>query len=150
MKTTLMKRSRHVRCCSKSHTSTLQFASETSTASWWSTSQGRRSGVWWVSWFPILLGAISWIIHLLAPSLPCPVIWGRRYSWLASFSILPCLLHCPLSTLPVSYLSYTHLSILGLAALLSFSLVCPHLAFFSICAPLTISSYGRTTSVVVL
>ncbi len=81
-------------------------------------------------------------------SLACPVIWGRRYSWLASSSILPCLLRCPLSTLPVSYLSYTHLYILCLAALFFFSLVCPHLAFFSLCAPLSFSSHGRTTSVV--
>ena len=83
-------------------------------------------------------------------SLACPVIWGRWYSWLASFSILPCLLRCPLSTLPVSYLSYTHISNLGLAALFFFSLVCLHLAFFSLCAPLSFSSHGRTTSVVFL
>ena len=43
-------------------------------------------------------------------SLACPVIWGRRYSWLASSAILPCLLSCSLSTPPLSYLSYTHLS----------------------------------------
>ena len=81
-------------------------------------------------------------------SLACPIIWSRRYSWLASFSILPYLLRCPLSTLPVSYLSYTHLSILGLAALFFFSLVCLHLALFSLCAPFSFSSHGRTTSVV--
>ena len=81
-------------------------------------------------------------------SVACPVVWGRRYS--CSFSILPCLLRCPLSTLPVSYLSYMHLSILGLAYLFFFSLVCPHLAFFSLSAPLSFSSHGRTTSVVFL
>ena len=58
------------------------------------------------------------------------------------------LLYCPLSDPPVSCLSCTRLSILGLAALFLFSLVCPHLAFFSLCAPLSFSSHGRTTSVV--
>ena len=70
-------------------------------------------------------------------SLVCPIIWGRQYSCLTSSSILPCLLHCPLSDPPLSYLSYMHLSILSLASLYFFSLVCPHLAFFSPCAPLS-------------
>ena len=61
---------------------------------------------------------------------------------------MPCLLHCPLSTPPLSYLSYMHLSILCLAALFFFSLVCPHLAFFSRCALLSFSTHGRTTSAV--
>ena len=47
--------------------------------------------------------------HLLHPWLVPSSIWGRRYSWLASSSILPCLLCCPLSTLPVSYI-YIHAS----------------------------------------
>ena len=34
-----------------------------------------------------------------------------------------------------------HLSILGLAAFFLFSLVCPHLAVFSLCIPLSFSSY---------
>ena len=76
-------------------------------------------------------------------SLACPVIWGRRYSWWSSSSMLPCLLRCPLSAPPLSYLSYTHLSTVGLAALFFFSLVCPHLAFFSLCAPLSSSPHGR-------
>ena len=75
-------------------------------------------------------------------SLAWPVIWGRRYSWLASSSILPCLLHCPLSTPPLSYLSYIHICIICLAALFFFSLVSPHLAFFSRCAPLSFSTHG--------
>ena len=93
---------------------------------------------------PISLSSIS----SSSSSLACPVIWSRRY--VASSSILPCLLRCPLSTMPVSYLSYTHLSTLGLASLFFFSLVCLHLAFFSPCAPLSFSSHGRTTSVVFL
>ena len=51
------------------------------------------------------------------------------------FSMLPCLLYCPLSAPPLVYLSYKHLFTLGLANLL-FSLVCPHLAFFSLCEPI--------------
>ena len=46
--------------------------------------------------------------------------------------ILPCFLRRPHSTPLLSYLSYTHLSTVGLAALFFFSLVCPHLAFFSL------------------
>ena len=104
--------------------------------------------------FPRLLGVISTAIFdiclyslqvspsslfFFVPGLSRHLGYGR----LASSSILPCLLRCPLSTLPVSYLSYTHLSILGLAALFFFSLVCLHLAFFSRCAPLSFSSHGR-------
>ena len=53
--------------------------------------------------------------------------------WLvsSSSSILP-FVALSLSTSPLSYLSYTHLSILGLASLFFFSLVCAHLAFFSL------------------
>ena len=71
----------------------------------------------------------------LSPDVPSSGVTGIFTS-----SMLPCLLRCPLSTPPVSYLSYTHLSILGLAALFFFSLVCPHPAFFSLCAPLSSSS----------
>ena len=46
--------------------------------------------------------------------------------------LLPCLLSCPLSDPSLSCLSCMRLSILGLAALLFFSLVFPHLAFFSL------------------
>ena len=63
-------------------------------------------------------------------SLACPVTWGRRYSWLASFAILSCRMRCALSTPPLSCLSYTNLSILGSAALFFFCLLCLHLAFF--------------------
>ena len=86
----------------------------------------------------------SCIWHRLLPWL-FPVIWGRRYSWLASSPSQPCLLCCPLSAPPLSYLSYMHLSISGLDTLIFFSLVCPHLTFFSLCAPLSFSSHGRTT-----
>ena len=62
---------------------------------------------------PILLSLGTFITITLLPTyssssllntcpssyLACPVIWGRRYSWLASSSILPCLTRCPLSTL---------------------------------------------------
>ena len=41
--------------------------------------------------------------------------WDRRYSWWSYSSMLPCLLCCPISALPLSYLSYTHLSTLCLA-----------------------------------
>ena len=34
-------------------------------------------------------------------SLACSVIWGRRYNCLASSSVLPCLLWCSLSALPL-------------------------------------------------
>ena len=47
--------------------------------------------------------------------------------------MLPCLLCCPFSALPLSYLSYTHLSTLCLASFF-FSLECPHLALFSLLA----------------
>ena len=40
-----------------------------------------------------------------------------------------CPVCCPLSDPPLSCPSYMHLSILGLAALFFFSLVCPHVAF---------------------
>ena len=56
--------------------------------------------------------------------------------------MLPCLLSCPLSDPPLSCLSCMGFSILGLAALFFFSLVCPHLAFLSLCAPLSFSSRG--------
>ena len=58
--------------------------------------------------------------------------------------MLPCVLSCYLSDPLLSCPSYIHLSILGLSALFFFSLVCPHLAFFSLCAPLSFSSHGRT------
>ena len=44
----------------------------------------------------------------------------------------------------VSRHSCMHLSIVGLAVLFLFSPVCPQLAFFSLCAPLSLSSHGRT------
>ena len=37
-------------------------------------------------------------------SLARPVIWGRRYSWWSYSSVRPCLLRCPLSAPPLSYL----------------------------------------------
>ena len=79
------------------------------------------------------------ISNLLLPWL-VPYIWGRRYSWWWYSSMLPCLLSCPLSDPSLSCLSCMRLSIIGLAALLFFSLVFPHLAFFSLCAPLSFSS----------
>ena len=84
--------------------------------------------------------------HLLfawssSSSMACPDIWGRRYSWWRYSSMLPCLLSCPLSDPHLSCLSCMRLSILGLAALAFFSLVCPHLAFFSLCAPLSFWPY---------
>ena len=48
------------------------------------------------------------------------------------------------------HVSCMHLSIVGLAVLFFFSPVSPHLTFFSLCAPLSFSSHGRTTSVVFL
>ena len=64
--------------------------------------------------------------------------------------MLPCLLYRPLSDPPLSCLSCMCLSGLGLSALFLFSLECPHIAFFSLCAPVSFSSHGRTTSVVFL
>ena len=58
--------------------------------------------------------------------------------------MLPCLLSCPLSDPSLSCLSCMRLSILGLAVLFFFSPVSPHLTFFSLCAPLSFSSHGRT------
>ena len=75
--------------------------------------------------------------------------WDRRYSWWSYSSMLPCLLCCPISALPLSYLSYTHLSTLCLASFF-FSLECPHLALFSLCATHSFSLHGRTTSVLYL
>ena len=46
--------------------------------------------------------------------------------------MLPCLLRWHLSAPPLSYLSYTHLPTLGLPALFFFSLLCPHVGFFSL------------------
>ena len=100
-------------------------------------------------------------------SVACPVIWGHRYDclfffvpglshhlrtpvwlfillcpWLVpSSSIMFCLLSCPLSVL--CHLSFRHLSTLGLVALFVCSLVCPHLAFFSLSVSLSSSSHGR-------
>ena len=55
--------------------------------------------------------------------------------------MLPCLSCCPLSDPLLSCLSCMHLSIVGLAVLFFFSPVCPHLTFFSLCAPLSFSSH---------
>ena len=49
------------------------------------------------------------ITILSSSSLSCPVVWGRRYSCLSYSSMLLCLLSCPVSAPPLSYLSYTHL-----------------------------------------
>ena len=46
----------------------------------------------------------------VSSSLACPVIWGRRYGWLASSSILLRLLRCLLST-PASVISLLHASL---------------------------------------
>ena len=84
---------------------------------------------------------------LLHPWLvPSSGIAGSPYSCLASSSTLTCLLYCFISAPPLSCLSYTHFSTLGLASLFFFSLACPHLAFFPLCAPLLFSSHGHTTS----
>ena len=96
------------------------------------------------------VGMISELQLIYSSSLACPIIWGRRYSWWCYSSVLPCLLRCPLSTPPLSYLSYVHLSILGLASLLFFPLVCPHLPFFSLCDTLSSSSHGRNNCVIFL
>ena len=63
-------------------------------------------------------------------------------SAIADDPISPCCPVCCVLFQPLSSLSYTHLSILGLASLFFFSLVCPHLAFFSLCAPLSSSSHN--------
>ena len=61
-------------------------------------------------------------------SLACPVIWGRRYACLFSSFMLPCLLCYPISAL-ASVISLLQVSL----AALYFSMVCPHLSFFSLC-----------------
>ena len=62
------------------------------------------------------LCTVDYILQSLtsSSSLACPDIWGRRYIWLFSSSMVPCLLYCPLSAPPPSHLSYTHLPTLGL------------------------------------
>ena len=82
---------------------------------------GRRKGSVWENVYLDMRYPQSVFSSSPSSSPACPVIWGRRYSWLASSSILPCLLCCPLSATPQAYLSYTHLSILCLAALFFFS-----------------------------
>ena len=89
--------------------------------------------------------------QISSSSLACPVIWDRRYTSLVSSSILPCLLRCPLSFSPACVVSLLHASFhLRFGSFFFFSLVCPHLAFFSLCAPVSFCSHGRTTTVVVL
>ena len=61
-----------------------------------------QSSVYDYAWNP----SHSGVATQTSSSLTCPVIRGRRYSWLASSSMLPCLLCCPLSAPPLSYLSY--------------------------------------------
>ena len=48
--------------------------------------------------------------QLLSPSpssfMTCPVIWGRRYSWCVSSSILPSLLRCPAAVISLLHASF--------------------------------------------
>ena len=67
-------------------------------------------------------------------SLACPDIWSRRNDFLFTSSMLPCLLCCPLPVPTLCYLGYKQLFTLVLAALFFCPLVCPHLAFLSLCA----------------
>ena len=70
----------------------------------------------------------------------CPVIWCRRYDGLCSSSMMPCLLCCPLSALPLSNIYLT--SIFPPHVWLSSSFPCPHRTFFSLRASLSSSSHG--------
>ena len=58
--------------------------------------------MWWTDkriYFSSIDVCLSLICCESSPSsLACLVIWDRRYRLLASISILPCLLHCALST----------------------------------------------------
>ena len=86
---------------------------------------------------------MSTLYSIKSSSLACPVIMGSPVDVYLrnSSSILPCILRCSLSTLHVSYI--IGMSILGSTALFFFSLVCPHLTFFSLCPPLSFSSHVR-------
>ena len=97
--------------------------------------------------YPLLLNALYKVRTCYSCAFFIPGL-SRHLDSLVYFFMLPCLLCGPLSAPPLSYRSYVHLSILSFAALFFFSLVCPHLTFFSLCALLSFSLHGRTTSVV--
>ena len=94
-------------------------------------------------WFCI---SIASTLSSFSSSLARPVTRGRRYSWWSYSSML----HCVVLFQPrICHISLT--SIFpppSLAMFFFLSLVCPHLAFFSLNAPLSSLTHGHTNSVV--
>ena len=63
--------------------------------------------------------------------------------YITEYDVTTILSHLFVALSSFSPTSVISLSIVGLAVLFCLSLLCPHLAFFSLCAPLSLSSHGR-------